>query len=157
MKKNRKNHHAGRIISLFIVLCMVLAIAPITAFAATDQEITLVDFGNVWKNLDSTKPVAFTTELNPNTDCPNQMEITDQEWIENESGASISSNAYPETGKKYLYDITLTAKEGYFFPDRTSITGFAFFNSTVIIDGVKKISDGVSENDESYNIAIALV
>ena len=34
MKKNSKNHHAGRIISLFIVLCMVLAIAPITAFAA---------------------------------------------------------------------------------------------------------------------------
>ena len=34
MKKNSKNHHAGRIISLFIVLCMVLVIAPITAFAA---------------------------------------------------------------------------------------------------------------------------
>ena len=45
IKKNRKNHHAGRIISLFIALCMVLSIAPITAFAANDQEITLVDFG----------------------------------------------------------------------------------------------------------------
>ncbi|MGN0441125.1 MAG: hypothetical protein ACI4FO_00320, partial [Acutalibacteraceae bacterium] len=33
MKKNIKNHHAGRIISLFIVLCMVLAIVPVTAFA----------------------------------------------------------------------------------------------------------------------------
>ena len=33
MKKNSKNHHAGRSISLLLALCMVLAIAPITAFA----------------------------------------------------------------------------------------------------------------------------
>lgn len=36
MKKTRKNHHAGRITSLLIVLCMVLSIVPITAY--TDGE-----------------------------------------------------------------------------------------------------------------------
>lgn len=99
--------------------------------------ITLVDFGNVWKNLDSTKPVVFTTELNPNTDCPKQMEITDQAWVENDSSASISSNAYPEAGKEYVYEITLTAKEGYYFQ-----TFYGTFDGKVIVDGVEKYSFG---------------
>lgn len=99
--------------------------------------ITLVDFGNVWKNLDSTKPVVFTTELNPNTDCPKQMEITDQAWVENDSSASISSNAYPEAGKEYVYEITLTAKEEYYFQ-----TFYGTFDGKVIVDGVEKYSHG---------------
>lgn len=99
--------------------------------------ITLVDIGNIWKNLDSTKPVVFTTELNPNTDCPKQMEITDQAWVENDSSASISSNAYPEAGKEYVYEITLTAKEGYYFPTYGTV-----FYGEVIVDGVEKYSYG---------------
>lgn len=99
--------------------------------------ITLVDIGNIWKELDSTKPVVFTTELNPNTDCPKQMEITDQAWVENDSSASISSNAYPEAGKEYVYEITLTAKEGYYFQ-----TFYGTFDGKVIVDGVEKYSHG---------------
>ncbi len=34
-------------------------------------EITEIDFGKVFKGLDPAHPVAFTTELNPNSDCPN--------------------------------------------------------------------------------------
>lgn len=102
-----------------------------------DEVITTVDIGNVWKNLDSTKPVVFTTELNPNTDCPKQMEITDQAWVENDSSASISSNAYPEAGKEYVYEITLTAKEGYYFQ-----TFYGTFDGKVIVDGVEKYSYG---------------
>lgn len=45
MKKNRKNYHAGRITSLLIVLCMVLTIAPVTAFAdASDTASISVTF-----------------------------------------------------------------------------------------------------------------
>lgn len=102
--------------------------------ASADEVITTVDIGNVWKNLDSSQPVVFTTELNPNTDCPNQMEITDQVWLESESGASISSGSYPEAGKEYVYEITLTAKEGYYFP--------TFYYGEVIVDGVEKYSYG---------------
>ena len=102
-----------------------------------DEVITTVDIGNVWKNLDSTKPVVFTTELNPNTDCQKQMEITDQAWVENDSSASISSNAYPEAGKEYVYEITLTAKEGYYFQ-----TFYGTFDGKVIVDGVEKYSYG---------------
>ena len=106
--------------------------------SAVDEEvITTVDIGNIWKNLDSSQPVVFTTELNPNTDCPNQMEITDQAWVENDSSASISSNAYPEAGKKYVYEITLTAKEGYYFPTYGTV-----FYGEVIVDGVEKYSYG---------------
>ncbi len=106
--------------------------------SAVDEEvITTVDIGNIWKNLDSSQPVVFTTELNPNTDCPNQMEITDQAWVENDSSASISSNAYPEAGKEYVYDITLTAKEGYYFPTYGTV-----FYGEVIVDGVEKYSYG---------------
>ncbi|MDY3711023.1 MAG: X2-like carbohydrate binding domain-containing protein [Agathobaculum sp.] len=105
---------------------------------AVDEEvITTVDIGNIWKNLDSSQPVVFTTELNPNTDCPNQMEITDQAWVENDSSASISSNAYPEAGKEYVYEITLTAKEGYYFPTYGTV-----FYGEVIVDGVEKYSYG---------------
>ena len=106
--------------------------------SAVDEEvITTVDIGNIWKNLDSTQPVVFTTELNPNTDCPNQMEITDQAWVENDTSASISSNAYPEAGKEYVYEITLTAKEGYYFPTYGTV-----FYGEVIVDGVEKYSYG---------------
>lgn len=105
--------------------------------ASTDEVITTVDIGNVWKKLDSSQPVVFTTELNPNTDCPNQMEITDQAWVENDSSASISSNAYPEAGKEYVYEITLTAKEGYYFPTYGTV-----FYGEVIVDGVEKYSYG---------------
>ena len=41
--------------------------------ASTDEVITTVDIGNVWKNLDSTKPVAFTAEVNPN----NYLKLTE--------------------------------------------------------------------------------
>ena len=41
MKKNIKNHHAGRIISLLIALCMVLAIVPISVFAEDTDESTV--------------------------------------------------------------------------------------------------------------------
>lgn len=106
--------------------------------SAVDEEvITTVDIGNIWKKLDSSQPVVFTTELNPNTDCPNQMEITDQAWVENDSSASISSNAYPEAGKEYVYEITLTAKEGYYFPTYGTV-----FYGEVIVDGVEKYSYG---------------
>lgn len=106
--------------------------------SAVDEEvITTVNIGNIWKNLDSSQPVVFTTELNPNTDCPNQMEITDQAWVENDSSASISSNAYPEAGKEYVYEITLTAKEGYYFPTYGTV-----FYGEVIVDGVEKYSYG---------------
>lgn len=52
MKKNRKIHHAGRIISLFIVLCMVLAIAPITAFAANSTVGNATELEAALKNAD---------------------------------------------------------------------------------------------------------
>ena len=54
MKKNRNIYHAGRIISLLLVLCMVLSIAPITAFAGV-EDITGGTTSNVYKHTYHTK------------------------------------------------------------------------------------------------------
>ena len=54
MKENRNKHHAGRIISLFIVLCMVLAIVPITAFAGV-EDVTGGTPSTVYKHTYHTK------------------------------------------------------------------------------------------------------
>ena len=32
---------------------------------AVDEAITMVDIGNIWKNLDASQPIAFTAEVNP--------------------------------------------------------------------------------------------
>lgn len=92
--------------------------------------ITLVDVGNIWKELDSTKPVAFTAEVNPNSDCVNQMTLTEEFWQQTDkiqsddpyAGMITSSNpSYPIAGQQYTYGVTLTAKDGYFFSG-----GFAY-------------------------------
>lgn len=117
MKKKSNKHHAGRIVSLFLVLCMVLSMAPVTVFADTNQEITLVDFGKVFKGLDPAHPVAFTTELNPNSDCPNQMTIFSEGWFADGQGMIDSSNpTKPMKGTEYKYVIALKSKPGYAFP-----------------------------------------
>ena len=54
MKKNRNIYHAGRIISLLLVLCMVPSIAPITAFAGV-EDITGGTTSNVYKHTYHTK------------------------------------------------------------------------------------------------------
>ena len=54
MKNNRKNYHAGRIVSLLLVLCMVLSIVPITAFAGV-TDVTGGSTSNVYKHTYHTK------------------------------------------------------------------------------------------------------
>ena len=87
-----------------------------------EQVITKVDIGNIWKELDSTKPVAFTGEVNPNSDCVNKMTLTEEIWYTADKfhggmGDEITSSnpRNPIAGEEYRYRITLTAKEGYFF------------------------------------------
>lgn len=95
-----------------------------------EQVITKVDVGNIWKELDSTKPVAFTGEVNPNSECADQMTLTEEFWLQTDkiqsddpsAGMIISSNpSYPIAGQQYTYGVTLTAKDGYFFSG-----GFAY-------------------------------
>lgn len=95
-----------------------------------EQVITKVDVGNIWKVLDSTKPVAFTGEVNPNSECADQMTLTEEFWQQTDkiqsddpyAGMITSSNpSYPIAGQQYTYGVTLTAKDGYFFSG-----GFAY-------------------------------
>ena len=56
----RKSNLKTRLMAVLLTLCMALTFMPTTSFAEGTNEITTVDIGNVWKNLDATKPVAFT-------------------------------------------------------------------------------------------------
>lgn len=109
------------------------------------KEITTVDFGNVWKYLDSTQPVAFTTELNPNSDCPKQMDIAEQRWTNCADSSDTfstndSGNWLPTTGEKYCFSIKLTAKDGYCFAKAQGLD--LRFSGTVICDGTTIVNNG---------------
>lgn len=90
---------------------------------AQDQVITTIDIININKDLDASKVVSFTAEVNPNTECSNQMSITDEWWIAKQIqvgdpyvGRILKSNPIkPTAGKTYNYNMTLTAKDGYIF------------------------------------------
>lgn len=57
--------------------------------ASTDEVITTVDIGNVWKKLDSSQPVAFTAEVNPNNSaCSGKVEIVEEAWEKSTYGES---------------------------------------------------------------------
>ena len=103
--------------------------------ASTDEVITTVDIGNVWKNLDSSQPVAFTAEVNPNSECANQMTLTDEYWQQlaiDGSRIAKSNPQKPIAGETYSYAVKLTAKDGYYFHDGYKYGGVG---CEVICDG----------------------
>ena len=102
---------------------------------AVDEVITTVDIGNVWKNLDSSQPVAFTAEVNPNSECANQMTLTNEYWqhMVIDGGRIDKFNPQkPIAGETYSYTVKLTAKDGYYFHDGFKGSGI---ECTVICDG----------------------
>lgn len=132
MKKNRKNHHAGRIISLLIVLCMVLAIAPITAFAA-GEKITTINI-SVDKSYNvGDEPQAGVTITSSDPHCT----VAYVRWREKEAGddkaywysdpakmAALSDDqkfTKFDAGKEYRCDVVLEADIGYRFDDKETI------------------------------------
>ena len=103
--------------------------------ASTDEVITTVDIGNVWKNLDSSQPVAFTAEVNPNSECANQMMLTDEYWQQEAIDGSRIAKSNPQkpiAGETYCYAVKLTAKDGYYFHDGFKASGV---ECDVICDG----------------------
>ena len=131
MRKTRKFNYAWRCVSLLLVLCMTLGLVATTAFAegegnGNSTTITTVDVGNVFKNFDSTQPVAFTAEVNPNSECADQMQIVDEIWRGTEPDSNIlkktAESDCPIAGVTYRYGVTLQAKGEYVFPaDSSSI------------------------------------
>lgn len=103
--------------------------------SAVDEVITTVDIGNVWKNLDSSQTVAFTAEVNPNSECANQMTLTDEYWQQvaiDGSRIAKSNPQKPIAGETYSYAVKLTAKDGYYFHDGFKYGGVG---CDVICDG----------------------
>ena len=120
--------------------------------ASTDEVITTVDIGNVWKNLDSTKPVAFTAEVNPNNSaCSGKVEIVEEAWEKSTYGEStpitdvIKSTDTPRNpiaGGEYWYSIALKAKEGYVFSDNVTFIceGKTYTGCTYVSDNGKTLT-----------------
>ena len=115
--------------------------------AEENQEITLIDVGNIWKSLDCTRPIAYTGEVNPNSECAEQMELVQECW--SSEGHSFSSldayEGYPNKGFHYGYSVKLQAKDGFVFSDK-----FAGGNSS---GSVRFICDGNVVERYSANIA----
>ena len=139
----RKSNLKTRLMAVLLTLCMALTFMPTTSFAEGTNEITTVDIGNVWKNLDATKPVAFTAEVNPNnSECTGKMEIAEEQWIPDDDAVNASAikstdvNApTPQAGVCYWYSVTLTASENYIFSD-------SFRNENDGLGSVHAIYDG---------------
>ena len=134
MKKNSKNHHVGRIISLLLALCMVLAIAPMTVFA--DTEISIIDIENATLYYDAgDKPKATAEKFEVEGlisnyeieyECWEEMETTESGesvpikfWYSDESQYTSSQQKITtfEVGKTYMYSISVKAEDGYSFAD----------------------------------------
>lgn len=102
---------------------------------AVDEAITMVDIGNIWKNLDASQPIAFTAEVKPNSECANQMTLTDEFWMQWTIDGPIIAKSNPKkpvAGATYRYGVKLTAKDGYYFHDGFKGSGVG---CTVICDG----------------------
>ena len=120
--------------------------------ASTDEVITTVDIGNVWKNLDSTKPVAFTAEVNPNNSaCSGKVEIVEEAWEKSTYGESTpitdvikstDTSRNPIAGGEYWYSIALKAKEGYVFSDNVTFIceGKTYTGCTYVSDNGKTLT-----------------
>ena len=122
--------------------------------ASTDEVITTVDIGNVWKKLDSSQPVAFTAEVNPNNSaCSGKVEIVEEAWEKSTYGESTpitdvikstDTSRNPIAGGEYWYSIALKAKEGYVFSD----------NVTFICEGktytAQTANTSVSDNGKTF-------
>lgn len=122
--------------------------------ASTDEVITTVDIGNVWKKLDSSQPVAFTAEVNPNNSaCSGKVEIVEEAWEKSTYGESTpitdvikstDTSRNPIAGGEYWYSIALKAKEGYVFSD----------NVTFICEGItytaQTANTSVSDNGKTF-------
>lgn len=144
MKRPRRPNRKP--LSVLLVLCMVLTLVPVTAFAAGNENegggssiythayhskteatvITKVDIGNIWKTLDASQPVPFTAEVNPDSECAEQMEIVDECWSSESTTnghttqtirKSDETQQKPMVDETYSYGVTLRAKEGYVFDE----------------------------------------
>ncbi len=118
---------------------------------AGDTVITTVDVGNVWKTLETDKEVAYTGEVNPNSDCADQMELIAEGWQESKTdGMTLKSTGSekPNAGSEYYYFVELKAKDGYVFPkDMSSLTN-------VICDGKTYTSWGGYSSDDGKTASI---
>ncbi len=137
---HRKSWAGGlRVVLACAVAAVALCVAlPTSARAATT--ITKVDVGNVWKGLVVGQQVAFTGEVNPSSECADQMELTDEGWFVMGLGNYIchahKPNVVPGAGMVYFYQVSLKAKDGYVFPESR--------------DGLTFVLDGSAVTDVSY-------
>ncbi|MCR5704319.1 MAG: hypothetical protein K6G85_06820 [Eubacterium sp.] len=78
--------------------------------------INFVDIGNVWDRLDPIHEIPFTGEVNPNEDGLDQfISIDEERWIGEEDMITSKTPGKVALGKKYSYETTIRAAEGYVF------------------------------------------
>ena len=132
---------------------MDLTLKNASSQAPIGTAIQQIDVGNVWKNFDTTQPIAYTGEVNPNSVCSQQMELFDEMWY-SDGGVvlkrSDNASVKPIENFGYYYAFTLKAKDGYYFSDDFT-NGWRYKTSasssqpiTFIFDGHYALPDTIS-------------
>lgn len=98
---------------------------PITAnttlYAKWDKAVETVEISGIRDLYSGENPYfAITLSVSPESEC----EISDIDWYEDEDGSMterLDEESSVSTGELYVCNITLTAKDGYYFTDDTKI------------------------------------
>ena len=159
MKDNRKNHLAGRIICFLTVICMVTALLPLTASAATEKVTTLniVVINNAPDSCTvGEAPKAMATK---GDDGAYTFYEYWEEWTQTENGLEPVKFWYSdaqkmsrvpenqkitafEEGKSYSYSIIAEANDNYTFASEDALS--VMLNDEDFTDKSQVILDGKS-------------
>lgn len=132
MNKNRKLHHAGRILSLLLVLCMTMAFFPTTAFAGV-TDVTSGATSTVYTHTYHTK-VKITANVTVKDSDGN---IADTKQIAEEGDfivGNVSDNAVQAEITRIEAAVNSQLPSGAVKSNRTTSLTFDHFESSYIIN-----------------------
>ncbi len=94
------------------------------------ERIDFIDIGNIWNALEVDNTVPFTAELNPNSDCPEKLEILNEGWIDNDTNEALADKSGNYTGTpvsartyKHFIDIAIKGDNRFFADEISYIYG----------------------------------
>lgn len=137
MKQIKNKHHAGRIASLLIAFCMIIALIPATAFADGEEDtpITAIEITNIETPVVGEK-ATYSATIPENVGyviAPCEYHGVDISWLESDTPITSIDDIDDATwyfkgkeltfkeGKYYMAGVWLKAEEGYVFAEKDEL------------------------------------